>query len=225
MYSSLFLTYFPVLWKITPLFASWLATETNVLFRNGILNHSSAVLELGCGISPLNALALSSSVARYVLTDQSYVQKLVRRNIEDNVTTQGLKVDSKVSRGRKSVTRNPLLSQADITFETLDWEQDMVVSLCDDVKTFDIVLACDCIYNYALVDPLVQTCAAACKLRMDARNPCVCIIAQQLRSDDVFQAWLNAMLTQFRVWRVPDEELPDELLSTAGFVVHIALLR
>lgn len=74
----------PVLWKITPRFAEWLAAPTNPLFASGVLGPDSSVLELGCGISPLIALALARRVGRYVLTDQAYVQRLVQRNLDEN---------------------------------------------------------------------------------------------------------------------------------------------
>lgn len=97
------------------------------------------------------------------------------------------------------------------------------------------MLAVDCVYNYALIPPLVQTCADACRLRRQeeedeghrhvGEKPSLCIVAQQLRNDDVFKSWLAAFIIDFRVWRVPDEKLPKALRPSAGFVVHIGILR
>jgi hypothetical protein len=99
----------------------------------------------------------------------------------------------------------------------------------DGVRSFDAVIACDCVFNYALVQPLVQACVDICRLRSSdadaAERPCLCIIAQQLRNDEVFQSWLTAFHQSFHVWRVPDKFLPEKLRSSAGFVVHIGLLR
>lgn len=98
----------------------------------------------------------------------------------------------------------------------------------DQVRSFDAVVACDCVYNYALVTPFVQTCVDACRLRIKDPNedrPCVCVIGQQLRNDEVFELWLETFQASFRVWRVPDTALPEELRSTAGFVVHVGVLR
>jgi hypothetical protein len=99
----------------------------------------------------------------------------------------------------------------------------------EDKSSFDIVIACDCIYNDALVDPLVQTCVDACKLRAsDAtwnEDSTVCIVAQQLRSAEVLEGWLKAFHKTFRVWRVPNEELIDGLKEDSGFVLHIGVLR
>jgi len=152
-----------VVWKITPLFARWI-TSTNFLFKLGILDRESAVLELGCGISGIIGLSLA-----------------------------------------------PLIGSGN-----------------DSRKSFDAVIACDCIYNDALISPLVQTCVDACTLRVaddPAKKPAVCIVAQQLRSSEVFEGWLNEFHKAFQVWRLPDEELIAGLKSDSGFVVHVGILR
>ena len=97
-------------------------------------------------------------------------------------------------------------------------------------KSFDAVIACDSIYNDALIEPLVQTCIDVCRLRKlegegEANRPTVCFVAQQLRSAEVFDGWLKAFHKAFRVWRVPDEGLIDGLKSDSGFVIHVGILR
>lgn len=222
---------------MTPSFATWLSNPQNPLFTTSLLSPTSTVLELGCGISTLNALSLSRSISRYILTDQPYVQKLIQRNIDDNLPAQS-------PSATKSSTAKPRRNHhnhhnhhhdqqntAKIEFRTLDWETDEVTpSLTGnpDLKSFDAVLACDCVFNYALVEPFVQTCADVCRLRMkDGGNdtPSLCIVAQQLRNDEVFNSWLTRFQIDFRAWRVKDECLPGDLKSSAGFVVHIGVLR
>ncbi|KAG5912608.1 hypothetical protein E4U53_005252, partial [Claviceps sorghi] len=155
---------------------------------------SSTVLELGCGISPLNALALAPRVAHYVLSDQIYVQKLLSRNLLDNQPPP-----STCSRRGGRVPR----AATSIVFRALDWEHDQVTAdLAGPAASFDAVLATDCVYNYALIDPFVQTCVDACLLKSaDESTPCVCVVAQQLRDDHVFRSWLGAFMARFRVWR------------------------
>lgn len=118
------------------------------------------------------------------------------------------------------------------------------------------MIACDCIYNDALIEPLVQACVDTCQLRERERKAhrdgddttttasaqtnsgageaeslgnvegkTVCIIAQQLRSDQVFEGWLTAFKESFRVWRVPDEVAGVGLRGGEGFVVHVGVLR
>lgn len=206
-----------VLWKITPLFASWLTSPSNIFLSTGILNSSSTVVELGCGISTLNAFALSPHVSRYVLTDQPYVQRLVQQNLDENAST----LAPSAKRGAKQT------SAAALAFEVLDWETDTPTSSLTGTaaRSFDAVLACDCVYNYALVAPFVQTCVDLCRLRSEDETPCVCIVAQQLRSDDVFLLWLTTFTKHFRAWKVPDDVLPEGLKSSDSFVVHVGVLR
>lgn len=153
---------------------------------------------------------------------------------------------------------------SNIQIKTLDWETDEVAGLLPGGGSFDAVIACDCIYNDALIEPLVQACVDACRLRESARQvkrrddddntttsndtasstkeggaveggeapglgnvegKTVCIIAQQLRSDQVFEGWLTAFKESFRVWRVQDEVAGEGLRGGGGFVVHVGVLR
>ncbi|KAL6808018.1 hypothetical protein GGI42DRAFT_319486 [Trichoderma sp. SZMC 28013] len=220
-----------VLWKITPAFAEWLASPSNPLFRT-VLTPSCSIIELGCGISPLNALTLSPKVSRYILTDQPYVQKLVLQNLAENQPSSSKSHAGKSKRGaNKSSSSSPLNAVADIHFQVLDWETSQVTpSLTNSpsVSSFDAIIACDCVFNYALIQPFIQTCVDICKLRQTDGNqalPSLCIVAQQLRNDDVFNSWLVAFKEHFRVWRMPGGMMPAELRPEAGFVVHIGILK
>ena len=137
-----------------------------------------------------------------------------------------------VSKPKRGATASlPAKAGSSIIAKPLDWETDEVtpsLTGSESEHSFDAVIACDCIYNDALIGPFVQTCIDACKLRAgDLRKgyPTVCIVAQQLRSAEVFEAWLKAFCKAFRVWRLPDDELVDGLKSNSGFVIHIGVLR
>jgi len=222
---------FSVVWKITPLIAAWLSSSSNFLFRHEVLSSESTILELGCGISGIIGLAVAPRVRAYVVTDQDYVMKLLKLNISENQPDT-----ASSSKGRKSAAKPKNVASAstkasNIVAQPLDWETDQVTPSftgSDSSQSFDVVVACDCIYNDALIAPLVQTCVDACKLRAsdaEKSEPTVCLVAQQLRSDEVFEAWLKAFHEHFRVWRVPDEQLSDGLKSNSGFVVHVGILR
>ncbi|KAI2628398.1 hypothetical protein GGS21DRAFT_241823 [Xylaria nigripes] len=222
-----------VVWKITPLVASWLSSPDSLLWTTRTLTSSSYVLELGCGISGLVGLALSPLVSQYVLTDQTYVARLVEKNLEENFVSQQ-KPSSQKRKSRPSPTSNP----ANLCFKALDWELDEVTSSLTGsprVASFDVVVACDCIYNETLIKPLVQTCADACRLRRrddttdaksdEASRPAICLVAQQLRDPEIFEGWIEEFSRQFRVWRLPDEVLSKELRANRGFVLHIGILK
>ncbi|KAM4056641.1 putative Cytosine deaminase FCY1 [Hirsutella rhossiliensis] len=245
-----------VLWKVTPQLASWLAAPQNPLLALVLPPSASSILELGCGISPLNALALRPRVAHYVLSDQVYVQKLLVQNLAealDDAAPGPPKTATPRRRARTTRKKAPApVAAAVCCFRPLDWETDAVTpALAAPRRSFDAVLSCDCVFNEALVAPFVQTCVDVCGLRRRRRRrgrgaaadadsdgngalddgngnggaPCVCIVAQQLRSDDVFRAWLAAFHAAFRVWRVPPDMLPPELRPSAGFAIHVGILR
>ena len=235
---------YQVVWKITPLFATWITSSASFLFKSGILHSNATVLELGCGISGIIALTLAPLINSYVLTDQEYVLKLLNQNLSENQqdtsssssSSKGRKGALKPKRGAASTAQQK--DRTNISARSLDWETDEVAASLtgsESKRSFDVVIACDCIYNEALIEPLVQTCVDVCRLRGleeeeegeegGVKNTTVCVIAQQLRSADVFEDWLKAFHEAFRVWRVTDEELIDGLKSGSGFVVHVGILR
>jgi len=160
--------------------------------------------------------------------------KLLNQNLDDNrpdnsSASKGRKSSAKPKRG--SAHPGQALGVSNVTAIPLDWETDEVIpSLTgsESRRSFDAVIACDCIYNDALIEPLVQTCVDVCKLRLEhepEREPTVCVVAQQLRSAEIFEGWLKAFHRVFHVWRLPDKELVDGLKEDSGFVVHIGILR
>lgn len=217
-------------WKVCVHFSEWLGSSTNPLFQEGLLHANSVTIELGSGISGLVPSILSPRVGKVIATDQQYAIKLLQENIQAN--------QSKLKPAKKGNKNNGLRPESNnIEVLSLDWEE-------DDIRGFlrsesldngvDAVIVCDCIFNYALIQPLVQTCIDICSARAsrqdtDARTmkstSTLCIIAQQLRQPDVFESWLNAFMTAFHVWRLPDSMVTPALGETSGFVVHVGILR
>ncbi|KAJ5408002.1 hypothetical protein N7509_001885 [Penicillium cosmopolitanum] len=250
-----------VLWKITPFFADWISSPSNPLWTHSFLSSDSVVAELGCGISALVALALAPSVDHYLATDQEYVRRLFRTNLEENASVNSSTTFSTKQKGTKSRGAKPAKKHSssanneprNVTFTTLDWELDQPELLkgcigtesggqeaedgTEEDKGFDLILSCDCIYNDALVTPFVRTCAEICRLRPvyepsdesesspPTRQPTICIVAQQQRAPDVFEAWLRETLREFRVWRLSDDVLVGGLKNGSGYLVHLLLAR
>jgi predicted nicotinamide N-methyase len=213
---------------VTPLLAQWFVSPTNILFASGILHRDAHVLELGCGISGLLSLALAPLVKSYIATDKGYItqSKALKQNIMEN---------SSVSQpARKSQTTRPPRGQKpsssqNIIVRALDWESDSVSHLYHEIdlespQQIDLLVACDCIYNESLVTPFVETCEDICRLS-PPDSPTVCLVAQQIRSPDVFQLWLAAFHERFRTWRVPGDLIGDAMSDGSGFAVHIGILR
>ncbi|KAI8931278.1 hypothetical protein NX059_011622 [Plenodomus lindquistii] len=210
-----------VVWRITPLFATWISSPTNFLFTSSLLTPSSTVLELGAGVSGIVALTLGPMVAKYTATDQDYVLKLLRQNVAENLDTVLPSSRKKPGKSKARVKGVPSGAAERMSVEALDWETSDITHL----PGVDMVIACDCIYNEALIEPLNSTCAALCRLPTDSPSPTVVLIAQQLRSPDVFEAWLKSFCEKFTVWQVPDGFLDEGLREGSGYVVHIGIVR
>ncbi|KAG9739682.1 hypothetical protein KCU59_g8343, partial [Aureobasidium melanogenum] len=211
-----------VVWKVTPRFAEWLISPGNTLAQHGIVSRESSVLELGSGIAGIVPLALAPLVQQYIATDQAYALKLLKENIDQNTTSTQTRTKNK-----KPSKRANAVPSSNIQIESLDWETDDVDSFLKSNNApegVDLVIACDCIYNYALIKPFIQTCVDICRSRRGER-PTVCVIAQQLRQPDVFEEWLEEFNKHFRTWRLPDDVLTDDLRENSGFMIHIGILR
>lgn len=180
------------------------------------------MLELGSGIAGIVPLTLAPLVQQYIATDQAYALKLLKENIDQNTAST-----QTGSRDKKSLKRANFAPRSNIQVESLDWETDDVGSFLKSNNApegVDMIIACDCIYNYALIKPFVQTCVDICRART-AERPTVCVIAQQLRQPDVFEEWLEEFNKHFRSWRLSDDLLTDGLRENSGFMIHMGILR
>lgn len=187
-------------------------------------------MELGCGLTGLIGRVLSQSVQRYILTDQPSIVRHLKSNLLEgspHEKTAGTKSKKKsaTSTGKQTV----------LEVMALDWEKDaasnLKAGLSDDAK-IDLLILCDCVYNEYLVKPLVQTCVDTCRLGWGGDgdgygdgNPTVVLVAQQLRSDAILELFLETMIKEFEVWRVPEERITTDLGPNSGYAVHLAILR
>lgn len=144
--------------------------------------------------------------------------KLLRQNIASNLDAI-FPAPKKGGKSKKANLTNP--NKDRIKADILDWEADSTEQL----QPVDLIIACDCIYNEALIEPLNTTCASICRLNKDEARPTLCIVAQQLRSPDVFEAWIKSFHRLFQTWQVPDRYLTEDLRENSGFVVHIGIVR
>ena len=162
--------------------------------------------------------------------------KTLKLNLEENLPKPKPPRAGQRRKGKPGAQPLANLSSTNIKIVHLDWETSLISPILLDScfsgpnfpqdTSLDLILACDCIFNEALIGPFVRTCADLCRLpRAESSPRSVCIIAQQLRSHMVFEAWLFAFHQKFRVWRVPDEKLHEGMGGSSGFVIHIGLLR
>ena len=217
------------LWRVSVQFAEWLGSKHNALFQQDVLTSESVVLELGAGISGLVPSVLSSRVRKVIATDQQYILKLLQENIDANRP-----VDRKQPSSQSKTNRLPKPSNIEVF--ALDWETDDVATTLRVhglENGVDAIVVSDCVFNYALIEPLVETCRTICQSRTcnereeesRSRSPTLCIVAQQLRQPEVFQQWLVAFSRAFRVWRLPNSILNAGLEEKTQFVLHVGILR
>lgn len=221
-------------WQSSVRVAGWLASPTNALFTKGLLNSDSTVLELGTGISGLVPCVLASKVGAVVATDQQHLLKALRANVDANVSQTPAKSPKRAVHKPVSIDRG---QASTIKVLALDWEEDDIKKQLAShglTGSVDVVLACDCIFNYALIEPFVQTCVDICRLRAQQiqeggdqaeTRPTVCVVTQQLRQAEVFEQWLQTSIRSFRVWRMSGDMLADGLKGGSGFAVHVCILR
>ncbi|KAI5290434.1 hypothetical protein KEM54_001553 [Ascosphaera aggregata] len=160
--------------------------------------------------------------------------------------------EAKSSRMSMKQRRQDFLAErtGNITFTPLDWEFDHPANLrqvlitddFDDGKGqdsgFDLLIACDTIYSEALVPSFVRTCVELCRLRPSYGDgsitpalaktkdkPTLCIVAQRLRSLDVFDVWCRETMKWFHVWRLNNEETDGVLGIGTGSMVHLLVLK
>lgn len=154
--------------------------------------------------------------------------KLVEANIAENDITTTTK-----RAGKHKPPKTPAGDAKKILFTPLDWELNTpTASLTSSptTRSFDAVVACDCIYNEALIEPFVAACRDVCRLRdgeegEGGKEPTVCVVGQQLRDPEIFETWLAAFGRYFRVWRVPGGVLGEGMGEGSGFVVHVGVLK
>lgn len=211
-----------VLWKIGPLVASWLVDARNALWHAGLITSNSSIVELGSGISGLIGCAVTPLVGQYIWTDQEYVLKTLRENITANIAGSAQEKHAV----RKTSVKRGFTDYASRVMK-LDWECDDVDVLSDLLQNtggLDMIIVCDCIYNDFLINPLLETCKRISSTYA-GKNKAVLLIAQQLRSDEIFTDFMDALLKDFRAWRIGDNHLPTTLAHRTGFAIHLAILK
>lgn len=218
------------LWRAGVYCAEWLAQADNPLLRQGAFPQEISILELGAGIAGLSSLVLArrqQGNGRFIATDMSQTLKLLRENVANAFSSHD------VQRGYRSGKGVKRPSHGTVEVEALDWEHDDAKSLLLSINLptgVDLILACDCVYNYALIEPLMQTCVSVARMResIELRGTSfatISIFVQQLRQPDIMQEWLEKSLLYFDIWRLPSNMMTGSLGNGSPFVVHLLKLK
>ncbi|KAJ2820548.1 hypothetical protein GGI24_004453 [Coemansia furcata] len=134
------------------------------------------IVELGSGCGLVGIALHRLGARRVVVTDQRRMMKVLAKNVELGRTKGMLfatEYDWDKGAEDQSVLREPV----------------------------DLVVVSDCVYHEEVVPMLVGAMKEVCRSRADGRV--VGIIGQELRSDLVHQAFVDALLESFVVYRIP----------------------
>ena len=51
------------------------------------------------------------------------------------------------------------------------------------------------------------------------------MIGQQIRSPEIFEAWMLSMMSKFRLFYLKDVYQSEKISKSSGFIVYLAVLR
>jgi hypothetical protein len=153
-----------VLWRSSLHLAQWLL-QPEPLTAADLLKTGNTAVELGAGSAGITTVILAKCLVkgdRVLATDTGPSLKLLQQNVNAHVDV--------LSRGRPSSEQRsaPKADLAEIAIASLNWEHDDAASLLTShgvLNGSDLVLSCDCIYNYALIRPFLDTCKELCLIR------------------------------------------------------------
>ncbi|KAI8055520.1 putative methyltransferase-domain-containing protein [Syncephalis plumigaleata] len=192
-----------VIWDSSVVLAQFIAQHV----EQGLPIRGQSCIELGsgCGVVGMTCARLGANVH---LTDQASMLPLLWRNAQrnqlvrndENATTSTTCQRNSKGKSTTTTTKNRQYdSQQYGTVQVMElaWEDHAHLPVDIRQQTWQYVIASDCVYNEHIVTILVET------MKQLARHPATLVlIAQELRSDTVHEAFLEQLLLSFNVWRV-----------------------
>ena len=167
-------------------------------FLHSMKLNDACVMELGAGIGFL-ATVLSPHTKQYYATDIAALVPLMRKNI------------SKTSSESSSIPKAVALDIDWVQLHTASpsWRSHAFLSL-----NADIIICCDCIYNAALIPPLITT------LNHYATPKTSVVIVAELRHEDVLREFLSSWLSSnnWEIWRLPESKLGKRTIAWVGWI-------
>ncbi|KAI8319914.1 hypothetical protein GQ54DRAFT_313121 [Martensiomyces pterosporus] len=183
-----------VLWNSSVVMSRFLAERSATSWD--VANLSAIELGSGCGLVGLVLHRLGAK--RVVLTDQARMLKLLAKNVDSNMLN---------SASNKQKRKTGGVHASELVVAEYEWgyppRDPRVLE-----KSADVVVVSDCVYHESVAPLLAKTLVDICRSRGDG-TPVVAIIGQELRSDLVHQAFVDQLLKDFVVYRVPVNEAVD----------------
>lgn len=200
-----------ICWQSSIFFIDWLISP-ECPFQ---LSKTFTILELGSGSAGICASVLLSKVQHFIATDQKHVLKLLRQNIENNVSNFTSQSSFKTSGGNP----HKLIDVVEFDWENIEMGKFNIQSLNMQKEHPDIIIACDTIYNEYLIPHFVQSLNAL----MAGNQQTVALVAIQLRDLITFEVFVTEVVQSGKLllYNVPDHFLSDDLKN--GYVVYCIL--
>lgn len=223
-----------VLWSLTPFFVKWLLfnnnslpmrepTSVEVITADGdnlesmkiptLLNETTNVLELGCGISSILPLICCNHVRKYICTDQRGILGGLKANLITNlgqvnrreIVSSTLNIDKEVREEEEERKKDETVLEV----LPLDWElfpKTSDKSMDPNIKSMTdpiYIVAMDVIYNEYLIDPFLDTLST---LLHHFKHNASALVGFHLRSDDIVQQFLEKTLDRdLQVYVIQDK--------------------
>ncbi|KAJ2908529.1 hypothetical protein GGI21_002795 [Coemansia aciculifera] len=191
-----------VLWNSSIVLSTYFARHhsNNPGWEANLKEANIVELGSGCGLVGLTLHRLGAR--RVVLTDQWRMMKVLGKNVDRAKTGKngGVLVAAEYdwsSAGEKGLLRGSVVA----------------------AEPVDMVVVCDCVYHEEVVPLVVRALAEVCACQGTGRRA-VGIVAQELRSDLVHQAFVEALLQRFTVYRMPVDPATD-----AFYVLYVVWLK
>lgn len=224
-----------VLWSTTPTFAQWLLYDANAsplreedndtnipaIFSG---SKSTAVIELGSGISGILPIVLGDHVDNYVCTDQKGILNKLKYNIEENLLQFNRRRCYSDFLGLEAPSSDEEQQRKNIHLEImeLDWEkfemntinQNHLVRIGQECSVVHIV-AMDVIYNEFLIDPFLKTLSQLRNYYINEGVTAHCLIGIHLRAQDIVETFLEKAIIEYNlpICSVQDPHLEKTKIS------------
>lgn len=230
-----------VVWRLSIPLAEWLQRCISGEIRGGdrVLTNDARVLELGCGIAGLLAMAVGPRVKRWIATDVESVMRGLRGNLKENLANEWEEVDGgssfvqkakKAAKKKSSTTSTAEFGRIDTV--RLHWEEDDVATMPifkdDEALPLDMIVSCDCVYNSVLIPHLLSTLVDVSNLSLNSggKMPKV-LVVMEIRAEDVLEVWVNEFHKYFNGGVVTEEVLGDDWKERGGVngVAFLGILR
>ncbi|KAJ2525443.1 hypothetical protein GGI11_000015 [Coemansia sp. RSA 2049] len=195
-----------VLWNSSVIMSEFFAQHSEWAGDGSLDVGETNIVELGTGCGLVGLVLHQLGARRVALTDQQRMMKVINRNIAAAASARQPNRASGSSRRQKPGDfGGSSRGECEIYATEYLWgrpPEDLRITS----EPIDMVVVSDCVYHESIAPLLVHTLADLCRSKSnkaDDGSTVAVVVGQELRSDLVHQAFVEALLRTFVVYRVP----------------------